>query len=229
MNEENKKSKKKILTYYLILGISILVIAAITVSVIFAVNGNRTDIIDGGFNSDDTTDGSNDGTTDDVNADDNTGDTDNHPDDKGDEPVDSSTKYEFVAPIVNVDVINGYTFYCNKTLDCYHFHSGLDFAGEEGANVLACIDGTVESITTGDLLDGNVITLVHENGIKTKYSFIDVKDNLKVGDKVVRGDVIGTIAKPTGSEHKEGAHLHFEVLKDGKLADPEQYLDIDAK
>ena len=222
MNEENKKSKKKILTYYLILGISILVIAAVTVSVIFAVNGNKTDIIDGGSN-----DG---GTTDNENNDDNKGSTDNPPDDKGDDnPLDTSTKYEFIAPITNVDVINGYTFYRNKTLDCYHFHTGLDFAGEEGANVLACIDGKVESITTGDLLDGNVITLVHENGIKTKYSFIDVKDNLKVGDTVARGDVIGTIAKPTGSEHKEGAHLHFEVLKDGELADPEQYLDIDAK
>ena len=221
MNEENKKSKKKILTYYLILGISILVIAAITVSVIFAVNGNKTDIIDGGSNGGNTTDDENNG--------DNKGNTDNPPDDKGNEPVDSSTKYEFIAPIANVDVINGYTFYRNKTLDCYHFHTGLDFAGEEGANVLACIDGTVESITTGDLLDGNVITLVHENGLKTKYSFIDIKDNLKVGDKVARGDVIGTIAKPAGSEHKEGAHLHFEVLKDGELADPEQYLDIDVK
>lgn len=220
MNEENKKSKKKIWTYYLILGISILVIAAITVSVIFAVNGNKPDLADGGTN--------NGGTTDDGN---NNGGTTTPPDDgKDDEkPIDTSSKYEFIAPVASVDVVNGYTFYRNKTLDCWHFHTGLDFAGEEGANVLACIDGTVESITTGDLLDGTVITLAHENGIKTKYSFIDVKENLKVGDKVSRGDVIGTIAKPNGSEYKEGAHLHFEVLKDGESADPEIYLDLDAK
>lgn len=220
---EEKKSKKKIWTYYLILGACILVIAAITVTVIFAVNNARNSItLDTGNNV-------TDGTTD--------GDGDNEKPSDGDatggngedQPSDVTTTYEFIAPVASVDLINGYTFYHNKTLDCYHFHSGLDLAGEAGTSVLACLDGTVESITRDDLLDGSVVTLSHANGIKTSYYFIDAKEGLKVGDKVSQGDVIGAIAQPVGSEYKEGAHLHFEVTVNGELADPEEYLDVSAK
>lgn len=215
MNEENKKSKKKVLTYYLILAACILVIAAITVGIVFAVRGNRQPVID-------VEDPGK------VDKPDNPGKDDPQPpvDDK---PIDTSTKYEFIVPMASVDVLNDYTFYHNVTLNNWHFHTGLDFAGEEGTNVLACLDGTVESIVLDDILDGNVITLSHENGIKTVYKFIDIDENLKVGDSVSRGDVIGKISKPNGSEYKDGAHLHFEILKGGESVDPEEYLDIEAK
>lgn len=217
---EEKKTKRKILTYYLILGACILVIAAITVTVIFAVNNARNSItLDNGNN---VTDG------------DNTGNNGENPDngntgEKPDDPSDVSKEFEFIAPVADVDLINGYTFYHNKTLNCYHFHTGLDLAGEAGTNVLACLDGKVENIIKDDLLDGNVVTIAHENGIRTSYFFINVAENLKVGDKVSRGQVIGTIAEATGSEYKEGAHLHFEVTVNGELADPEEYLDVSSK
>ena len=133
---------------------------------------------------------------------------------------------EFIAPVTNMDVVNDYTFYYNKTLDCYHYHTGLDMAAEAGTEVVACVDGTVESITVGDVLDGTKIVLSHADGVKTSYYFIDAAENLKVGDSVKRGDVIGTVAEPTGSEYKEGAHLHFEVEKNGSVVDPNEYLDI---
>lgn len=209
MNQD-KKTKKKLITYYIILAACILLIAAVTVTVIFAVRGNNNTFeIDSGDN--------------------NGGET---PDDGGDddEPSDDvSSAYEFIAPVSTLNVINDYTFYYNKTLDCYHYHTGLDMAAEAGTEVVACVDGTVESITTGDLLDGNKIVLSHADGVKTSYYFVDVAENLKVGDSVKRGDVIGTVAQPAGSEYKEGAHLHFEVTKDGELADPNDYLDISEK
>ena len=157
----------------------------------------------------------------------NTDDTDNSDDD--DDSDDVSSSYEFIAPVAQVDVINDYTFYHNTTLDCYHFHTGLDMSGEVGTEVMACLDGTVESITVGDVLDGTKVTLSHANGVKTCYYFIDAAETLKVGDTVSRGDVIGTIAQPAGSEYKDGAHLHFEVYKDGAVADPNDYLDIAEK
>ncbi|MGN0813883.1 MAG: peptidoglycan DD-metalloendopeptidase family protein [Candidatus Coproplasma sp.] len=230
---EEKKTKKKIWTYYLILGACILVIAAITVTVIFAVNNARNSItLDKGDNVTDTDNsgGSGDGgAADSDNSGDGNGETTGGNGDSDGDSSDVSTTYEFIAPVSSVDLINGYTFYHNKTLDCYHFHTGLDLAGEAGTPVLACLDGTVESITTGDLLDGNVITLSHANGVKTSYYFVDVKETLKVGDSVSQGDVIGTIAEATGSEYKEGSHLHFEVYVNGELADPEEYLDVAAK
>ncbi len=215
MSQENK-NKKRLLTYYLILGACILIIAAITITVIFAVQNSKNS-----FEIDNSADNTQD---DDTN---NTDDTDDTDDDEDTDDVSSS--YEFILPVAQVDVINDYTFYHNQTLDCYHFHTGLDMAGEVGTEVMACLDGTVESITVGDLLDGTVITLSHADGVKTSYYFIDAVETLKVGDTVSRGDVIGTIAQPTGSEYKDGAHLHFEVYKDGAIADPNEYLDIAEK
>lgn len=216
MNEQNNKDKKKkLLTYYLILGACLLLIAAVTVTVIFAVrNADNSFQIDGGNDSV-------------IDGDDDDDDQPSDGDDDGDQPSeDVSSQYEFIAPVTNMDVVNDYTFYYNKTLDCYHYHTGLDMAAEAGTEVVACVDGTVESITVGDVLDGTKIVLSHADGVKTSYYFIDAAENLKVGDSVKRGDVIGTVAEPTGSEYKEGAHLHFEVEKNGSIVDPNEYLDI---
>ena len=211
MSQEKNTNKKKLLTYYIILGACILLIAAVTVTVIFAVRGN-----DDSFQIDNGNTPSDDDQQDD--------------DDDDDQPSDDvSSAYEFISPVATLDVTNDYTFYYNQTLDCYHYHTGLDMAAEAGTEVLACVDGTVESITLGDLLDGNKIVLSHADGVKTSYYFIDVAEGLEVGDEVKRGEVIGTVAEPTGSEYKDGAHLHFEVSKNGELADPNEYLDISEK
>lgn len=211
MSQEKNTNKKKLLTYYIILGACILLIAAVTVTVIFAVRGN-----DDSFQIDNGNTPSDDDQQDD--------------DDDDDQPSDDvSSAYDFISPVATLDVTNDYTFYYNQTLDCYHYHTGLDMAAEAGTEVLACVDGTVESITLGDLLDGNKIVLSHADGVKTSYYFIDVAEGLEVGDEVKRGDVIGTVAEPTGSEYKDGAHLHFEVSKNGELADPNEYLDISEK
>ena len=213
--EQNTGNKKKLLTYYLILGACILLIAAVTVTVIFAVRSdNPLDINQG---ADDVTDGGGD-------------EDDEQPDEDDEQPdEDVSSAYEFVAPVAEMNVINDYTFYYNKTLDCYHYHTGIDLAAEAGTNVVACADGTVESITAGDLLDGTKIVLAHADGVKTSYYFVEAAEGLKAGDAVKRGDVIGTVAQPAGSEYKEGAHLHFEVSDNGETADPNEYLDIAEK
>jgi murein DD-endopeptidase MepM/ murein hydrolase activator NlpD len=256
MNEEKKTNKKKVLTYYLILGACILVIAAITVTVIFAVKGKTSipldtgNITDSGNDSADTNNGDNsirgggsqsggnqsnsnqssgNDVANDTPSDTNNGNTTVDNSGSSDSNTTVSTKYEFVAPVDNVDLINSYTFYKNNTLNYYHFHTGLDFAADAGTAVYSCIDGTIEDITTGDLLDGTTITISHDNGIKTVYKFVDALEGLNIGDSVKRGQVIGSIAEANGSEYKDGAHLHFEVYSDGTLSDPEDYLTISVK
>ena len=207
MNQE-KSNKKKILTYYIILGVCLLLIAAVTLTVIFATQGGEQPVIDNGG-----------------------GDVIEQPDDDedNDDEEDVSSAYEFIAPVEQLDVTCDYTFCYNQTLDCYRFHSGLDMSAAAGTNVLACIDGTVKSITVGDVLDGTKIVLSHADGVETTYMFIDAAEGLKTGDEVKRGDVIGTVAEPVGSEYKDGAHLHFEVSKNGEVVDPNDYLDIAEK
>lgn len=228
MSEQKKTNRRKILTRTLILAACILVIAAITVTIVFAVNdwGNQDIHIDSGTNQPDnsgdgnggTNDDNNGGNNDDGNTGDNTGDNNN------DDNKPTSNPDEFVSPVAVVDIATGFDFGKDATLGHWHFHTGLDMMAEAGTQVFACLDGTVEKIVVGDQLDGTSVTIAHANGLKTVYTFIDAKEGLKEGDKITRGQVIGTVAEANGSEYLLGSHLHFEVYKNGELADPTDYL-----
>jgi murein DD-endopeptidase MepM/ murein hydrolase activator NlpD len=240
MNEEKKTSKKSILTYYLIAGISLLVIAALTVGIILAVNYSRNRSVVGGEievegGSDDTAQTPSEGVTDATQtpsegANGGSDEQDQTQVNGGGEDDNSavSVVYNFATPSEG-DIINGYTFYKNKTLDCYHFHTGVDYSAEVGTAVTACLDGVVESITTGSPLDGTVITISHSNGMKSVYKFVDANEDLNIGDSVTKGQVIATVASPVGSEYKDGAHLHFELYDGDSAIDPEEYITSSLK
>lgn len=207
--EKIKPSKKKILTYYLIMAACLLVAAAVTVGVVFGVKKP--------------------GGTIEKPPVDNPDDKPGEPDDKPDKPVDNTTSYIFIVPIKNGNLAQANVFCYDKTLDRYATHKGMDFSAEAGAEVLAAVDGTVVSIFKNDQLYGAVITIKHDNGMQTVYKYIDPVETLKVGDKVNRGDVIATVAKATGAENKEGDHLHFEVYENGSQIDPDEKLNITSK
>lgn len=207
MNEQQPKPKnKKQLTYYLILGACILVIAAVALAVTLSLTLRKDDIQ---LDNDQT-----------QNDDDDGGD---------DDATDTSGDNTFGMPVTAANALNEYGFYHNTTLDKYYLHTGIDFAGDVGDEVYAALDGTVESITSDPVLMGTTITLSHENGLKTTYTFVDAAEGLAVGDTVEKGDVIATVAEAMGQEYKDGAHLHFEVFLNDEAVDPETYLDIDSK
>ena len=217
MKEGNQKSRaiNKRTCLYIALGVAALILALVVIvtSVALANRGNGqlkkpADIIV-----------PDDGTHD--------GDGDKQPD-QGDKPV-VSTPEEFLAPVAEVSAIHGYGFYHNQTLNNYYVHTGIDYAGEEGAEVYAAQSGTVEAVYTSDVLVGGRIVIDHGDGVKTVYEFVEAKEGLKAGDKVERGEVIATIAAATGNEYKDGAHLHFEVLENGKAVDPSKYYTAEEK
>ena len=134
-----------------------------------------------------------------------------------------------VMPMESVSLINDYGFYYNTTLNCYYEHSGLDFAAEVGASVCAVEAGTVERIYKDDLLLGTEIVIDHGDGLKSVYRFVTEVEGLKAGDQVQKGQVIATVAEANGNEYKDGAHLHFEIIKEGKIVDPTAYLTLEEK
>lgn len=208
MSQEKKTHKRKVLFRYLILAACILLIAAITVITVCAVN----DWFQPQLSADS-------GVTKPVDPDD--------PDEK-DKPTD--TTVTAANPVSNMDVTKDYSFCKDVTLlGSYHFHEAMDMAAKVGDKVVACLDGTIEEITVGNTLTGTTVTISHEGGVKTRYRFINVKEGLKKGDKVKRGEQIGTVAAASGNEFKQGPHLHFEVEKNGKLIDPSEFLDISDK
>ncbi len=147
---------------------------------------------------------------------------------KDDEQV-AVTPEGMISPLETVTMLNEHGFYHNKTLNSYYEHKGVDFSAEVGDKVLAVEKGVVESIFTGDLLTGTEIVIKHENGLKSVYRFVEQAENLKVGDTVEKGQVVATVAEANGNEYKDGAHLHFEILKDGASIDPSAYLTLEEK
>jgi murein DD-endopeptidase MepM/ murein hydrolase activator NlpD len=99
------------------------------------------------------------------------------------------------------------------------FHEGLDISTEKGQPVFATADGTVETASyTGDY--GNLVIIRHGFGLSTRYGHLS-KFNVKVGDAVRRGDVIGYVGA-TG--RATGTHVHYEILANGRPINPLQIL-----
>ena len=104
------------------------------------------------------------------------------------------------------------------------FHQGLDISTEKGREVYATANGTVESAQyTGDY--GNRIVVRHDFGLATRYGHLS-RFSVKPGASVRRGDVIGYVGS-TG--RSTGAHLHYEILANGKLINPLQLLTQPSK
>jgi len=140
-----------------------------------------------------------------------------------------TTPEGFVMPVSSASVLHNFGFYYNQTLNTYYEHEGMDFSAEAGTQVFAVEDGTVESVYTSDVLSGTEIVVDHGDGVKTLYRFVTANDGLVAGASVKKGDLIATVAEANGSEYKDGAHLHFEVLKNGKNVDPVEYLTFEEK
>jgi murein DD-endopeptidase MepM/ murein hydrolase activator NlpD len=99
------------------------------------------------------------------------------------------------------------------------YHQGLDISTDKGQPVFATADGTVESASyTGDY--GNLLVLKHGFDLVTRYGHLSAF-NVKPGQTVKRGAVIGYVGS-TG--RATGAHLHYEILANGKLINPLQLL-----
>lgn len=214
-NTTAKPTKKRKLLFWLVLAACLLIVAAITVGIIFAARGNGQNLTldSGNQNQDDPQNPPDDGDDDDENG----------------GSVDTSTMYEFEPPVENVTLIKAHEFGYDKTMDWYKLHQAMDFGAPAGSNVLAAVDGTVTSIVTSDMLDYAIIEIEHANNLKTVYKFVDPASDLKVGQKVNRGQVIGTVAAASGRENADGDHLHFEVFKAGEITDPDDYLHITSK
>ena len=117
-------------------------------------------------------------------------------------------------------------------------HRGIDLGNDSGSNLYAPEDGTVEYAKffppkgqTGYNSCGGYIKINHANNIDTKYCHLKQID-VKVGDPVTRGQVIGKTGgdsaanSPSGVEDKgrgnsSDSHLHYEVLVNGRWVNPD--------
>ena len=99
-------------------------------------------------------------------------------------------------------------------------HAGIDIAAPTGSPIQAPASGTV--IETGSFYyTGNTVFVDHGRGFVTAYYHMN-SIAVSPGDAVATGEVLGTIGE-TG--RVTGPHLHFVVLLNGEMVNPDLFLE----
>jgi murein DD-endopeptidase MepM/ murein hydrolase activator NlpD len=99
-------------------------------------------------------------------------------------------------------------------------HSGIDFAAPLNESVFSTESGMV--IETGRSKDlGLFITVKHNEKFITRYAHL-ARISVEKGQRVSMGQVIGFVGN-TGNTN--GPHLHYEIIKNGKHVNPENYFN----
>ena len=99
------------------------------------------------------------------------------------------------------------------------FHAGIDISTPIGTRIHAPADGVVVAASVKGAY-GNAITLDHGFGILTQYGHM-ASFNVKAGQRVRRGDVIGFVGN-TG--RSTAPHLHYEVWVRSQAQNPIHYI-----
>jgi murein DD-endopeptidase MepM/ murein hydrolase activator NlpD len=99
------------------------------------------------------------------------------------------------------------------------WHNGVDFAGKDGADVIAVAAGVVVFAGTRSAY-GKMVEINHGSGYSTRYGH-HKELIVKAGDIVRKGEVVGLMGS---SGRSTGPHVHFEVFKNGRVVDPSSYI-----
>jgi septal ring factor EnvC (AmiA/AmiB activator) len=135
-----------------------------------------------------------------------------------------------IQPISNKDLTrtaSGWGWRIHPIYKIRKFHEGMDFTAPTGTDVYATGDGVVVEAESSYRGYGNKIMIDHGYGYKTLYGHLNEID-VKIGQKVKRGDVIGRVGN-TGLS--TAPHLHYEVSINGEKVNPVNYYfnDLSAK
>jgi len=104
-------------------------------------------------------------------------------------------------------------------LKVWKMHEGIDLTAPQGTKIFATADGVVLEAGPSGNGYGNKIKVDHGFGYQTVYGHC-YKILVHEGQKVKRGDVIGTVGS-TGLS--TCPHLHYEVIVNGKKVNPINY------
>ena len=107
----------------------------------------------------------------------------------------------------------------SNTLQEWTTHLGIDIKADKTTVVKSAEAGTIKTIKN-DPRYGLTITIEHDNGYQTVYANLLSSEFVVEGEKVEKGQSIGTVGNTATFEISDEPHLHFEVLKDGVQIDP---------
>lgn len=127
-----------------------------------------------------------------------------------------------IMPISNKDLrrtASGWGWRIHPIYKIRKFHYGMDFTAPTGTEIYATGDGVVTVVENSMRGYGKRIVIDHGFGYKSLYAHLNAF-NVKKGQKVKRGEVIGFVGT-TGTS--TAPHLHYEVFKNNKKVNPVHY------
>ena len=132
-----------------------------------------------------------------------------------------------IQPVANKDlrrVASGFGYRIHPIYKVRKLHTGLDFSAPTGTPIYATGDGVISKDKgkgrVGGHGYGRYVVIDHGYGYQTRYAHM-YRIDVKVGDKVVRGQKIGVVGS-TGTS--TAPHCHYEIIKNGKKINPIQYI-----
>ncbi|MBX2994896.1 MAG: M23 family metallopeptidase [Bdellovibrionaceae bacterium] len=135
------------------------------------------------------------------------------------------TRSGFIWPVGGT-VRSGFGYRRHPIRGVVRLHKGVDISGNNGSRVRAAKGGTIE-VSAGGCVNGrkscnggagNMVTINHGDGTKTRYLHLNPTCRLPArGARVNQGDMIGCVGA-TGAV--TGPHLHFEMMKNGQWINP---------
>lgn len=130
-----------------------------------------------------------------------------------------------IQPVANKDLkrtASGWGMRMHPIYRIPRFHYGMDFTAPSGTDVFATGNGIVKDLGR-DGGYGNIVLIDHGYGYESLYGHL-VRTNVKIGQMIKRGDVIGFVGSTGASV---GPHLHYEVTKNGQKVNPQNYFFMD--
>ena len=125
-----------------------------------------------------------------------------------------------IQPVANKDLtrlVSGFGMRIHPVYKVRKLHTGVDFSAPTGTPIYATGDGkVVPEQGIGGSGYGNHVVIYHGFGYHTLYAHMS-KVNVKIGQQVKRGDIIGYVGS-TGTS--TAPHLHYEVIKNGQKINP---------
>jgi len=128
-----------------------------------------------------------------------------------------------ISPIVNGRITERFGYRIHPITNRPQNHKGVDISGRIGTKVLASAAGKVIKVKIKykpNVSYGKEIIIDHGNGFQTRYAHLN-KILVRPGQNVKRWETIGEVGE-TGAT--TGPHLHYEVMVNEDLKNPEYYI-----
>ncbi|WP_444768477.1 M23 family metallopeptidase [Rhodopseudomonas sp. NSM] len=134
-----------------------------------------------------------------------------------DETGKSAKKFLVRKPVNNAIMRSGFGGRRHPILGYVKMHTGVDWSTPYGTPIFASGNGVIEKAGWEGGY-GKYIRIKHNNGYETAYGHMSAfAKGMEPGKRVRQGQVIGFVGS-TGLS--TGAHVHYEILVNGRFVDP---------